>query len=146
MDTYFSQSSIGRIGDYLVRRDAQYQIYYHLNNICTFKRAGKIYTYLSINCKHKIGKINFPKSPVTEIQRNWSSKIYGRSRTEISSTLSLIFPMHLPQRSRCFGLTPQSEPGSSVIVQNGARVCDVANTCGICLFLKDLGRHFMTEN
>ena len=40
----------------------------------------------------------------------------------------------------------QSEPGGSIIVQNGARVCYVANTCGICHFLKDIGHYLMTEN
>ena len=143
---FFPKAVSGASRDYLVRRDAQHQIYYHLNNICTFKRVGKTYAYLAINCKHINGNINFTKSLVTEIPCNWSSKIYGRSRTEIYCALSLKFPMHLPQRSRRFCLTPQSEPGSSVIVQNGARVCDVANICGICLFLKDIGRHFMTEN
>ena len=35
---------------------------------------------------------------------------------------------------------------SSGIVQNGARVCDMAYNRGLRFSLKDIGRRFMTEN
>ena len=125
MDTYFSQTSISRIAEYLVRRDVRHQIHYHINNICTFKRVGKIYAYLSINSKNTNGIIYF--TLVIDTPWNWSWKIYDRNGTDIFSTLSLNFPQHIPQRTRRFSLAPPSEPGNSVIVQNGARVCDMVN-------------------
>ena len=68
-----------------------------------------------------------------------------RNGTELFSALLLNFRMHVPQQTRRLGVMPQGESWSSVIVQNGARVYNVPNACGIFFSLKNIGRHYMTE-
>ena len=146
MDTCFFKNNIGRIPDARVRRDARDYIFWHLNTSRAFERVAQIHAYLSVNSWHNNNTNNLPKSLLVDISRYWSLKFTGRNGTEICDTCSLTFLVHVPRRSRRCSVTSQSEPGSWVIVQIGARVYDVRYTWWNFHFTKIIGRHFMTEN